>query len=891
MSTTMNQQPEKKKRVKKVIPSCDICVEPYNKSTRLLVKCPYCNYETCRTCCETYILNETEVKCMNPECAKVWTRKHIREIFTLVFINGPLKEHKEKVLFDKERALLPATQPIIEGKLLARKIDKEMLVLQRQISEINKQQRKLLQDKHAALNRKTSTDRTAFVRACPQEDCRGFLSSQWKCGICERWTCPDCHVLKGYTRDSVHTCNADDLATAKLISSDTKPCPQCGTGIFKIDGCFTENTPILLFDGSIKMSQDISVGDILIGDDGLQRTVLDTTNGVDEMFEVIQNKAVKYVVNSKHTLVLRYSGDKTITWHETTNLWKVIWFDRKTRKQRTLNFKISDFESKETAFIAATKFKDTLLFDNTIEITVEEYMNLDNTVKRNLMGYKSSGVKYEQNDVELDPYMLGIWLGDGIHSRPEIATNDEEILKYIKDWCDSNDSVFVYEKNNKYKIRISQNPNSVNKKENHLSKQLRNYNLLNNKHIPSVYLMNSREVRLKLLAGLIDTDGSVSCGGKRVTIVQTRDELSRQIIYLARTLGFIVNFSIRERKQCVIFGCEPKDYKNQYVINISGELLSEIPTLVQRKKCNNAHPNKDNLRTSIQVNPVGQGKYYGWEIDGNHRFILPDFTVVRNCDQMWCTECHTAFSWRTGRKEQNIHNPHYYEWQRRNGGGQAPRNPGDVPCGRNLDHYLSDRFHRLLRTYYTTAPNYAPILTRVQRIIRWAIHLINVERPNPPNYEQKNENLRVQYLMKEITEQQMRDELQRDDKKHHKNQELAEVFTLLVNTVTDILYRFLDYLEQNKEKAVGNSVDIDVSILTEIDRIVDYANECLGDISHTYSCSRFYIEYDLSILKGQRALEFIRALKKNEKATDDKASVNATEKAPTNSFIDSNNES
>ena len=637
MSTTMNQQPEKKKRVKKVIPSCDICVEPYNKSTRLLVKCPYCNYETCRTCCETYILNETEVKCMNPECAKVWTRKHIREIFTLVFINGPLKEHKEKVLFDKERALLPATQPIIEGKLLARKIDTEMLVLQRQISEINKQQRKLLQDKHAALNRKTSTDRTAFVRACPQEHCRGFLSSQWKCGICERWTCPDCHVLKGYTRDSVHTCNADDLATAKLISSDTKPCPQCGTGIFKIDGCFTENTPILLFDGSIKMSQDISVGDILIGDDGLQRTVLDTTNGVDEMFEVIQNKAVKYVVNSKHTLVL-------------------------------------------------------YLHDNIVEITVEDYIRLDETKQKLFEGYK-----------------------------------------------------------------------------------------------------------------------------------------------------------------------------------------------------------KDGSRTSIQVNPVGQGKYYGWEIDGNHRFILPDFTVVRNCDQMWCTECHTAFSWRTGRKEQNIHNPHYYEWQRRNGGGQAPRNPGDVPCGRNLDHYLSDRFHRLLRTYYTTAPNYAPILTRVQRIIRWAIHLINVERPNPPNYEQKNENLRVQYLMKEITEQQMRDELQRDDKKHHKNQELAEVFTLLVNTVTDILYRFLDYLEQHKEKAVGNSADIDVSILTEIDRIVDYANECLGDISHTYSCSRFYIEYDLSILKGQRALDFIRELKKNQTPTDDKASdkasVNATEKAPTNSFIDSNNES
>jgi hypothetical protein len=257
---------------------------------------------------------------------------------------------------------------------------------------------------------------------------------------------------------------------------------------------------------------------------------------------------------------------------------------------------------------------------------------------------------------------------------------------------------------------------------------------------------------------------------------------------------------------------------------------------------------------------------------------------------MWCTECHTAFSWRTGRKEQNIHNPHYYEWQRRNGGGEAPRNPGDVPCGRNLDHYLSDRFQRILRTYYINAKNYARIITRIQRTIRWGVHLINVERPNPPNYEQKNENLRVQYLMKEITEQEMRDELQRDDKRHHKNQELAEVFTLLVNTVTDILFRFLDYLEQNKDKSVGNTADIDVSILVEIDRIVDYANECLGDISHTYSCSRFFIEYDLSIMKGQRAVAFIRTLKESKKAEPDtlaKADEGVSEVPPTNSFIDS----
>lgn len=469
---------QKKPRVKKVVPVCQICAETFNKSTRLLIACPYCSYECCRTCCETYVLNESSVKCMNPPCSKEWTRKHIREIFTLVFINGALKDHREKVLFDKERALLPATQPIIEGKILARKLDKEIIGLQRQISGINREVTALYAQRANALSRKSRTnERSAFIRACPDEVCRGFLSTQWKCGICEKWTCPECNIIKGYTRDAAHTCNEDDLATAKLIASDTKPCPQCGTGIFKIDGC----------------------------------------------------------------------------------------------------------------------------------------------------------------------------------------------------------------------------------------------------------------------------------------------------------------------------------------------------------------------------------------------------------DQMWCTECHTAFSWRTGRIEQNIHNPHYYEWQRRNG-GQAARNPNDVICGRNLDHYLYDSIARLIRTNYSHAANFRDVITYVDNVVRYGIHIMQVERPAVINYETRNENLRVQYLMSEISEAEMQDLLQRDDKKHHKNAELTEIYTLLTNTVTDILYRFQDELNRNKENP-GEMVD--VTILREIDRIVDYANECLSDISHTYSCCRVFIENNLRLLRGQKAKDAIAAA----------ASRAASAPEPINEFI------
>jgi hypothetical protein len=82
--------------------------------------------------------------------------------------------------------------------------------------------------------RQSGAVRRHFVRACPIETCRGFLSTQWKCGLCETHTCSTCHVPK--TAEE-HTCNPDDVATAELLAKDTRPCPKCGTGIFKIDGC------------------------------------------------------------------------------------------------------------------------------------------------------------------------------------------------------------------------------------------------------------------------------------------------------------------------------------------------------------------------------------------------------------------------------------------------------------------------------------------------------------------------------------------------------------------------------------------------------------------------------------------------------------------------------
>jgi len=847
---------------------CNICCDSYNKSTREKVCCGYCEFPACKTCCETYILSETIPKCMNPICSKEWSRKFIRENFTNVFINTRFKNHLEEILFDQEKALMPATQPIIEEKIRKDNIKKEMTVLDNLIQDLYLQKRQLERNLYTNMTDTSSKKISNYVRACSAEGCRGFLSNQWKCGICEQWTCPECHELKGLDRDCQHTCNPDLVETAKLLAKDTKSCPKCQTKIFKIDGCFSENTPILMWDLTTKMSQDIEIGDVLIGDDGKKRIVEDLVTGQDEMYEIRQNNGMNYVVNSKHMLALKFTGKNSVSWIESINSWKICWFDRIQMNTKTKQFKISENLDKDSAKLEAHKYLENLNLESVILLTVDDYLKLDKWSKKNLLGFKSSkGIDYEKKEVDLDPYFLGLWLGDGTHTEPTIASNDSEIKDYIYNWCLHNDAELVQE--TKYKLRIRRKGYSFGKESingekyesvpdicdrtNPLTNLLKKYNLIGNKHIPKEYFMNSRDIRLKLLAGLIDTDGHVpkDQNGKRVVIIQCNETLSKQIINLAGSLGFVTNYRIRERKNVKIFDCEAKDYKNQYVINISGEKLEEIPTILPRKKCFGTLSNKDYLKTSIEVVPLGKGQYYGWSLSEkqNRRFLLPDFTVVKNCDQMWCTQCHTAFSWKTGAIQTNIHNPHYYEWQRKNGG--APRVAGDVECGQELNHTTFDNFRNAIvrGRHIKFIKNYNPNgydwnmrhhslnynANRLSDIIRHTIHNERIELPQyRTDYLERNQELRVQYLCNEIDEDIFKILVQRNDKKHRKNNEICQVIQVLITAVTDIIFRIID----NLKKSASGEDKFD-EIVCEFNGVREYCNEIFKDISFAYGCVQY----------------------------------------------------
>jgi hypothetical protein len=219
-------------------------------------------------------------------CKREWNREHLCNFFPKHFMTKTYKQFRENVLFEREKALMPATQSLVEKEIkiraamsAARKFDIEKKLVATKITKLLSMSNEefclaynhqfttnlaLRLAKVEALRpfnldsarlgmeisilegiahtiRTTSdnvaSERAAFVRACPAAECRGFLSTAWKCGLCEIWVCSHCHEIKGHDKHADHTCDPNSVATAELLAKDSKPCPNCAAMIFKIDGC------------------------------------------------------------------------------------------------------------------------------------------------------------------------------------------------------------------------------------------------------------------------------------------------------------------------------------------------------------------------------------------------------------------------------------------------------------------------------------------------------------------------------------------------------------------------------------------------------------------------------------------------------------------------------
>jgi superfamily II DNA or RNA helicase len=353
----------------------------------------------------------------------------------------------------------------------------------------------------------------------------------------------------------------------------------CGAG-----KCHLRDTPILMYDGSIKMVQDVIVGDQVMGDDSTPRNVLQLGRGREIMYRVVPTKGDPYVVNKSHILSLKVSSH-----------------------------------------INNSRPKGSI-----VDISVEDYLKLPYKYHGRagpLLGYRV-GITFPNKEIDLEPYALGYWLGDGTSACAQITTEDPEVVEYFKDYADRLDMKITQGKDSvtsRHSLHYNISSKKRGKNSNIFLNLLRKYNLIENKHVPHIYKCNSRDIQLQVLAGIIDSDGYYHNG--TYDIIQKNEKLLDDIIYIARSLGFAA-YKLKCEKSCIYKG--ERKTGTYYRTNIHGKGLEEIPVKIPRKKALPRKQIKDVLSTRIRLEELPEDDYYGFELDGNRRYLLGDFTVTHN---------------------------------------------------------------------------------------------------------------------------------------------------------------------------------------------------------------------------------------------------------------------
>jgi hypothetical protein len=383
--------------------------------------------------------------------------------------------------------------------------------------------------------------------------------------------------------------------------------------------CLAKDTAVMLSDGSVKMVQDIKVGDLLMGDDSTPRTVLSLARGRDKMYDIVPIKGEKYTVNQEHILCLRASGFPKISFnkHKSNTHFNIQWLENNEFQSRTFTYNSDNLE--DVRKTANDFFETVRNTDNVLEIAVKDYLNLSDKKKGFLKGYRVP-IEFPEKPLPMEPYMIGYWLGDGTSGGSAITSQDSTVLHYFSNELPKYGLSLNYHCG--YTYGISGNGKNGG---NAFLNALKGNNMINNKHIPALYKCNSRENRLKLLAGLLDSDGSYGNGGFEFS--QKNENLMNDVVYLARSLGFSC-YKVEKKTTWTYKG--EKKYGTAFRVCINGSGLHEIPTKIPRKRAAPRKQIKDVLVTGITVKYVREDDYYGFMIDGNRRFVLGDFTATHN---------------------------------------------------------------------------------------------------------------------------------------------------------------------------------------------------------------------------------------------------------------------
>lgn len=262
---------------------CNVCITEYTKNKHSKVECPYCQYECCRECFMTYTGNLTTLdnKCMS--CSKVLSNNFMASNTSNKFFNKTLRDAKTTIVLSREKSRLPDTQEeahhVLTQEKFYKKLNKFRAVIKankevlkglkqeikskkddccekinvsklrdevKELREDNKEMYMIIERAWVEYHNERSVAFTTqekkkpvkkFIKKCGDENCKGFVSTAYKCGICSKFTCSKCNVIKKCHDDKTHECDPDTVATIDALKSECVNCPKCQVPIFRTEGC------------------------------------------------------------------------------------------------------------------------------------------------------------------------------------------------------------------------------------------------------------------------------------------------------------------------------------------------------------------------------------------------------------------------------------------------------------------------------------------------------------------------------------------------------------------------------------------------------------------------------------------------------------------------------
>lgn len=376
-----------------------------------------------------------------------------------------------------------------------------------------------------------------------------------------------------HTLDSVnkllwpHQRKAIHLTGQEFAQGHTSVCIVMATG------CHRAGQLVLMADATLRRIEDIRTGDLLMGSDSTPRKVLALCRGRDLMYEIVPVKGEPFVVNGDHMLSLVRTAD-----------------------------------SRNPG-------------GGIIDVTVREWCSWSKS-RKHLYKLFRTGFDGEERALPIDPYFLGVLLGDGCMCNGQISVSkpDPEIFEACLREASSRGATITT------RYRSANNPtHSFGRGDGSLLRALADLRLLgtrsHDKFVPQIYKSASRAQRRHLLAGLLDTDGSLGRAG--FDYVSKSEALARDVAFLARSLDLAAYI-----KPCRK-ACQTGAVGDYWRVSISGD-CSQLPLRIERKKSAPRGQKKSVLRTGFSVRELGVEDYFGVQIDGDHRYLLGDFTVTHN---------------------------------------------------------------------------------------------------------------------------------------------------------------------------------------------------------------------------------------------------------------------